>query len=162
MKCTLVCIYTAVQCLFRNVGRRGYAQSHSIPNMIVYRTSKDTVPTNFYFLLLAHDIWSTGQYVSREPSDCSDRECASCPSGKTSMGDNQRASDCYLEKITSTITTTTTEQSYCDGLNSPDGSTTAATGVSCVCSIHFDKFCTVFYWGVVLFIFKFILTSLTQ
>lgn len=53
-------------------------------------------------------------------------------------------------------------QAYCDGLFSPDGSTTAARGVSCVCSIHFDKFCTVFYWGVVLFIFKFILTSLTQ
>lgn len=53
-------------------------------------------------------------------------------------------------------------QVYCDGLYTPDGSTTAARGVSCVCSIHFDKFCTVFYWGVVLFIFKFILTSLTQ
>lgn len=42
------------------------------------------------------------------------------------------------------------QQSYCDGLFTPDGSTTAtlvttaATGVSCVYSIHFDKFCTVF------------------
>ena len=55
-----------------------------------------------------------------------------------------------------------TGQDYCDTTFPPDDTTTAATGVSCVCSIHFDKFCTVFYWGVVLFIFKFILTSLTQ
>lgn len=67
-----------------------------------------------------------------------------------------------LAVIAGLANTAHAQQSYCDGLFSPDGSTTAATGVSCVCSIHFDKFCTVFYWGVVLFIFKFILTSLTQ
>ena len=52
-------------------------------------------------------------------------------------------------------------QDYCNSVFTA-GSTTAVAGVSCVCIIHFDKFCTVFYWGVVLFIFKFILTSLTQ
>ena len=53
---------------------------------------------------------STGQYVSKEPSDCSDRECASCPSGKTSKGDNQRASDCYsVASSTSTSETSTTK-----------------------------------------------------
>jgi hypothetical protein len=53
------------------------------------------------------------------------------------------------------------QQTYCD-TTFPGGGTTAVFGVSCVCSIHFDKFCTLFYWGVVPFIFKFILTSLTQ
>lgn len=50
-------------------------------------------------------------------------------------------------------------QDHCDATFSGQG-TTPVTGVSCVCIIHFDKFCTVFYWGVVLFIFK--MTSLTQ
>ena len=35
------------------------------------------------------------------------------------------------------------QQSYCDSTFG-SGTTTAATGVSCVYSIHFDKFCTVF------------------
>ena len=49
-----------------------------------------------------------------------------------------------LAVVTGLANTAHAQQSYCDGLFAPDGSTTAATGVSCVYSIHFDKFCTVF------------------
>lgn len=69
-----------------------------------------------------------GQYVSKEPSDCSDRECASCPSGKTSKGDNQRASDCYsVASSTSTSETTTTKTTTTTIASTTNATTTTVT-----------------------------------